>query len=506
MNNIFEKYSSFIFITLLLIAFWIFDFHTIIFLKPQSLHQWRQCDNLSITLNYFQFDLSFLNPKLHAIYGNNGSAIAEFPFFYYLTAQLYYLFGEKESILRLLHLITFSIGLLYLKKTLFLFTKNSLFSTLSPFLFLTSTILIYYSNNFISDSPAFGLTLISWYYFGKHYLDKKNLHLFIALFLITLATLIKTTSLITLGTYGVLVLLSMKKNKIKTIIFLSITPLITLAWMIYASHYNEVNNNIYFLLKIKPIWNSSQDTIYEVWSRISSDWGWKNDMLPPQLLYIVLASPIIILFTKINKTIKLVISSSITLCVLFLLLFYPQLNHHDYYFVHIIPYFLISFIILIWWIGKKNNLQKIAILTMLLYSVYGINYSSKRLKNRYAEKSAYSIYYNLESELSKLGLNFNSKVINLSDNTYCMSLYLMNLQGWTNLNVVNNLNTQYIIDRKQSQLNTKKRISSEIEKRIKLGAKFLIIKIEDDFFDVIPIKYLKNKIFENSDLMIYKIK
>jgi len=44
----------------------------IFFKRPQSIHQWRQCDCLSITMNYFQDNNSFFEPSIHHL-ANDGT-------------------------------------------------------------------------------------------------------------------------------------------------------------------------------------------------------------------------------------------------------------------------------------------------------------------------------------------------------------------------------------------------------------------------------------------------
>jgi len=52
-NTYFPKYSKWVFLLLLFAISMIYDYQDILFKTPQSLHQWRQCDCLSITMNYY---------------------------------------------------------------------------------------------------------------------------------------------------------------------------------------------------------------------------------------------------------------------------------------------------------------------------------------------------------------------------------------------------------------------------------------------------------------------
>lgn len=135
MNSDFiSKYRNIIFISILLIVYWLFNYQQILFLSPQSYHTWRQTDCLSMTLNYFNFNLPLLEPELHHFYGIGGKNVGEFPILYYLAAQLYGLFNQTEMWLRLLNLSIFSIGLYCLYSTIFKMTKNLILAFCGPLL------------------------------------------------------------------------------------------------------------------------------------------------------------------------------------------------------------------------------------------------------------------------------------------------------------------------------------------------------------------------------------
>ena len=50
--------------------------------QPQSHHQWRQSDCLSLALNYYQFELPFLEPQVHNLLAEEGKSVSEFPVLY----------------------------------------------------------------------------------------------------------------------------------------------------------------------------------------------------------------------------------------------------------------------------------------------------------------------------------------------------------------------------------------------------------------------------------------
>ena len=76
--------------------FFIYGFHEILFLRPQSIHQWRQTDCLQIAHNYLTDSWNFFSPSIHNLFSDNettGKTIGEFPLLYYIVAMLWKIFG-----------------------------------------------------------------------------------------------------------------------------------------------------------------------------------------------------------------------------------------------------------------------------------------------------------------------------------------------------------------------------------------------------------------------------
>ena len=106
-----------VFIALLLFVSFLYSYHQTLSLRPQSIHQWRQCDCLSITMNYYMEDRNFLEPSIHRIGEcDNGKTISEFPIIYYTVAQLWKVFGYHEWISRLVNCLFLFAGLFALFK------------------------------------------------------------------------------------------------------------------------------------------------------------------------------------------------------------------------------------------------------------------------------------------------------------------------------------------------------------------------------------------------------
>lgn len=90
-NTYKETIFNIVFIALFVIISLGYHYNKILFLHPQSLHQWRQTDCLSIALNYYQDGMNFFKPEVHNLFSDKwttGYSAGEFPGIYFLVAML----------------------------------------------------------------------------------------------------------------------------------------------------------------------------------------------------------------------------------------------------------------------------------------------------------------------------------------------------------------------------------------------------------------------------------
>ena len=82
--------TKIIFFALFVFLSWFYGLFDTMDRGPYSQHQWRQVDCLSITENYYQNNLPFLEPEMHwQGEGESGKAISEFPILYYAVGKMW---------------------------------------------------------------------------------------------------------------------------------------------------------------------------------------------------------------------------------------------------------------------------------------------------------------------------------------------------------------------------------------------------------------------------------
>ena len=171
-----------VFIAVLLLLSVYYQYHKTIFYPPQSVHAWRQADCASLALNYYKHGMNFFHPQIHLLVSDNGTsgytATSEIPLFYYSAAILYKIFGAHEFLIRLMNLLIFFCGIYYLFRLLYKLLKDYFWSGALAILFVTSPLLVYYANNYLTNASALALGIIGLYHFYSFYEHKRRSSLY----------------------------------------------------------------------------------------------------------------------------------------------------------------------------------------------------------------------------------------------------------------------------------------------------------------------------------------
>lgn len=510
-NNIsyyIRKYSVFIFLGVLVIIGYYYDYHEILLKRPQSVHKWRQSDCASLALNYYQNGMNFFQPEVHILKGNGGksgnAATSEIPLLYYLVALLYKIFGYHDFIYRIISMVIYFLGLLYLFKLFRLLYRDTFWAFTLSILFFASPVLVYYGNNFLTNLPALSFIFIAWYYFFLYQDTFQIKDYYLSMCFFFLGSSLKIPAMLSFTALFIITIIeTLKKHQIfKKPVHLKIKPiqlyiffviyLIIGAWVVYAKYYNKLYHTGYFSTTIFPIFKLTAEQINDILLTIKNIW--LNDYFHRVTLILLLGLfiPNIIFYKKINR---LIINLNILVfigTVIFLILWFKTLKNHDYYTInlYILPLFnLLSFFDLL-----KNNYPKIfksnfLKLAFAIFVVFNIIHSGKVMHTRYhgwrSEFKKYKDIHNITPYLSEIGIQPLDTVISLPDKTP-HTLYLMNLRGWTNNG---NENSD----------------SAKISASINRGANYLILAGEDILKQPYLKSFTNNKIGQYNSVSIFKL-
>lgn len=503
----FPKYSIWIFLVLIIALSGIYKYQHILFLPTQSVHQWRQCDCLSLTMNYYQDNNIFFEPAVHHLgRDGTGKTVSDFPIIYYTVAQLWKIFGKHEFIMRLLNLLIFFVGLISLFKTFENILKDSFIAISAGILLFTSPILVYYANNFLMDVPAFALALTGLYFFSKFYNSPKNKYLLLFAACFALAGLLKISSLISFIAISGLFFIETAGVKLKDRLKIFNYPLkqslafigvylVLLSWYLYAQSYNEKYNEGDFLLGILPIWDFNRQQVNEVLNAVIEQVKWSYFRRETQLLLILMFMFVLIFFKRTNKLLFMLMLLIATGFLGFIILFFQALGH-DYYMTNmliLVPFILLAFMFTLKTVYNKIYYSFIFRILIIVFLVHNVDFARRRIADRYNPEGWQNANYTktikmfeeITPYLRSIGIQKEDRVISLSDNSINITLYLMNQKGWTN----------YGIDSD----------STRIREKILLGAKYLIIYDKENYKNKSLIPFIRNKIGKYETVDIYKL-
>ena len=140
----------------------------------------------------------------------------------------------------------------------------------------------------------------------------------------------------------------LKKNyfnkKLADYFLLSIPALLLIVWFLISKDYNIQNRSIYFLSTIRPIWETPNKI--EIWNRFV-------EFVLPEFyhvgfIFLLFGILFFIVFNhkKVNRYLLVFLFSILMELILFILLWFANLNVHDYYlldFYILIPVLFLTF-------------------------------------------------------------------------------------------------------------------------------------------------------------------
>lgn len=513
-----------IFLMVSLCLFLLMNYDRVARRGPFSHHSWRQSDSYAFSLNYYYENNDFLKPSiLYVGEDGHGRTASEFPVLYYLTAKIWKITGVTPFISRFLDLLILFIGLFYLYKLSFEILKDHFWAAIVSMLMFSSPLLGYYGFNFIPNIPALGFALIATYYYYKYHTSSNGYYLILSTFLFTLGALLKISSLfLFLAIYVIFFLSKILKIRQHLKAYLwhigSCVFLFTfvIGWLLYTKDYNSKNLVGIFNQSIIPIWSITSERIHIILGTF-----YTNIVIyylnPITLIALVISFiTSIILFKKTNKLLLVISSILIVGVVMFLLLFFDGLDGHEYFLIDatiLIPAITITFLTTLKNLSATFFSSKIAKTLAFILLLLTLDYNVVMTRahfNPHDKLVRYNIhlpkrvmdywnwsYWNWEIHLKKyegivpyirsLGINFEDRIISIPDETPNLTLCLLNQKGFTDFRY------NYYQGAKST------------ERKIELGAKYMIVEGEENLLreDVAP--FIKNQIGEFNGIKIFRL-
>jgi len=520
--------SRFIFLLLLIVTSMFFGFGNIIQKGPQSFHAWRQTDGLSIAQNYLEEGFDFFHPSLHFLGEFEGKGVGEFPIVYYVNALIWEVAGHNWLSPRILTILMVFIGLFALRAMIMRLIEDKFISSLLTLILYASPLLAYYTNNFLVNVPALAMIFIAWYHSLVYYQESRYRSLFWASCFFTVAILFRSTMMI-----GIIplffvwlrrILNQIIRNRdirismrIKELALLLLPIVVSGLWYIYAKGYNTQHEANYFLMSLRPLWEAEPEMIRDIWNNLITQSLYQIYPIP-FLILIPLLIPAILIIGKhrhIQWFLLLFIPLLISSALYFVLWFMNIDVHHYYLFEFYMPigFLLIATVVILAekypGILKKPLTRFIIILIFVVLGLYtAVNNRSwtnnqdpwnrydfwtpktKKSQDEFTVWDRRNIFSSLKEArpwLRELGVERTDTVLSIPDQSPCITLYLMDVKGYTQL---------YMPD---------KTVQEQIEYAKSMGADYLMIQNKDLLKDTAVQKLSDNFIGQRKMLTVFRL-
>ncbi|KPK87552.1 MAG: hypothetical protein AMS27_02335 [Bacteroides sp. SM23_62_1] len=499
----FKLIGTVIFIFTLFIIAWYFNYPEILLKKPQSIHFPRQADCASLALNYYQSDMDFFHPEIHNLTSDDGTsgkcAPSELPFLYYLVAILYKMFGYHDFIYRIINTLIFFLGLFYFFRLLYVLLNDIFWSVSLPLILLSSPVIAYYANNYLTNTSALAFVIMAWFYFINYYIHGQHKNLYLSALFFFLAGAFKITGLFSLLSLAIIFTLEglniirchqdgrrIFGNGLKRIIPYIPGVIIIFLWIVYAHRYNQIHDCYYFSTRSFPIWDMNTEATRNVIKAVVKIWFTQYFSIWIYFFLIILFIYMLVNRLSAHPLLFYTIMFLIPIVLLYVLMQFFMLKDHDYYTIniYILPIFIIisSFSLMK---QKHYRLFKSLILKSLFFCfvIYHLWYAKSKLDERYNNKENiyYMLhdYYEITPFLEQNGILLKDTVISISGETQ-LPLYLMNRKGW-----IEHIETQF----GEGEKILYNRDSTGIQHSIDKGAKYMIVR---DLEELIVKPYLQS--------------
>jgi len=315
-----------------------FEFHKIIWLPPLSIHQGAQADRASIALNYARVSMCFFEPRVMETGTKDGITPCEFPIVNYTAAVFYKIFGFNSAWYRWIMWSLIGLGLWAAFDMIYRWLNDFFGALLIVFTWYFSSILSFYSANFLPDTASLSFMLLALRQWMIYNSEHSNSRLIYFTIFAALACLVKITSLI----FVIAILLStlllfFRKRANLAFVYTSIVVFLTVAvWYIYCFWLEKQVGGSYFLMNLALPASFAElqnwfDIFYQNWfSQTYSlvQWGF------------ILFGSIAAVFLKEKTIAKPFVYISLLGVVGFYLLMAGQFRYHDYYLITLLPFAL----------------------------------------------------------------------------------------------------------------------------------------------------------------------
>lgn len=440
-----SKISYVVLFAIMVVPFFYYDYFSLLTAPPIGTHIWRQTDSASFAWCFWKNGMNFFQPQILNRSFGNGFAVSEFPILQYIIALLYAVFGFHWWISKLVYVVVYFSGLAAIFHSTKYFIKDLFWAYILSLLFFTAPAMVFYGNSCVPDVAALSFSFIGFSFFLSYQETNKKYFLWLGTIFFCLAGLMKITYLLLFISSMIVLMFLFFKDKnefyflFKRYLFSIVLIIaINLVWNLWAAHYNEINDNKYFLNKLNPIWYDDENKAY-IFTRTYKEWALHLFASPTNYLFLFSILLVPIGFFRGNKFLALNTFFLILGTIVYYLLWYLQFLVHDYYTILFYAMYLFSFLNMLAIVDKiklKNYIYiplKIACVILLMVNMFHVKSDLEvRYKDAYLyPTNKFLLYKDLAPYLKSIGIKDGDYVCATTDGSPQTILCALQQPGFT---------------------------------------------------------------------------
>lgn len=309
---------------------------------PTGIHTWAQSDRLSLAINFYDYGFHFFTPRTSSLVSIGGITGVEFPLQAYLAALGGLVFGRGSiiTLFRLLDVAMLLLGFYYLFRLVFERTGHFVAGLVPGAFLLASPFFAFYAGGFMPDSFSLSLSFIAYYYWLRFFETRHFPDLRVAVLVLGLAALIKTTTALHFGALAGITLIwafleptRLTLRERLEFIGLGGGVVALIAYFFFHNqHLNELYQSGQFLAEARPIANP--ETLHDVLKYVRLNWLQEYATIT-QYRTLGVCAGLLLLYIRPNLRqylpLTLLLLAAVVLGYLFVQLMGVQFSTHDYY-------------------------------------------------------------------------------------------------------------------------------------------------------------------------------
>ena len=311
---------------------------------PNGIHTWAQTDRLSLALNFYDYGFDFFTPRTSSLESIGGITGVEFPLQAYLAALGGLIFGRGSivTLFRLLDVAVTLLGFYYLFRLVFERTGHFVAGLVPGVFLLASPFFAFYAGGFLPDPFSLALSFVGYYYWARFFDNRHFPDLRVAVLVLGLAGLIKTTTALHLGAVAVITLvwsflqpdrLTLRQRLEFLALMLGVVGIIG-TFFVHNQHLNTTYQSGQFLAEVRPI--PDPETFHDVFMNVRRSWLAEYATIPQ---YRILGVCIVLLLVFVRRNLRrnlpltLLLLAATLIGLVFAQLMGAQFGVHDYYLI-----------------------------------------------------------------------------------------------------------------------------------------------------------------------------